>query len=269
MASRRYRACCVGGLVCALCFLVWTSRVDAQVETDVSVDESRLMAESLHILGGVRNRVPRWNDSIRLAIVGVSDAGTTEYIKSLVSLISLYTGLDYKVLRHSYADARQYLVAVTQSPRYDLALCNGYQTLECANFIIIVSSQSTMHQIARSLPMRSVYQTATAGHEQVACFFSPGVSANFEIKRSVVFVNSELDRQMLRTCLQEEVFQSFGLFNDYSDSKYFSFNNIIDVKYLTRFDKILLTSLYDKSNPTGSMARALAQEVVNYCRLHC
>lgn len=269
MAARDHRLYFLPVLVCALVLFARAPLEDARANSDMQVDDSRLMTETLHILGGARNRVPRWNDTVRLAMVGISDAQTTDYVKSLVSLIALYTGLDYKVLQHGYADAMQYQVAVAHSPQYDLAICSGYQALECANFIVIVASQSTMHQIARSMPMRSVYQTATAGDEQVACFFSPGVVANFEIKRSIVFVNSALDRQMLHTCLQEEIFQSFGLFNDYTESRYFSFNNLVSPKPLTAYDKILLSSLYDRALPIGSMAPLIASAVVDYCRSDC
>lgn len=244
----------------------------ATVESGQGMSEresNQLMAEAVHILGGFRNRVPRWTDPLRVAIVGEVDTETTQTIRSLLGQVSTLTGLDYKVLRHLYRRADQYLVAVSNLPRYELAVCNGFKHLECANFLVFVTSQSTMHQITRSIPMRRVFQKATAGRDEVACFFSPGISADFVIRRTIVFVNDALDRGMLKTCLQEEIVQSFGLFNDYTGSRYFSFNNVVDEKQLTRFDRTLLTSLYDKALPTGAMATAVAKEVVDYCRLRC
>jgi hypothetical protein len=242
----------------------------AMGEQGLSGPESeQLMTEALHILGGYRSRGPRWTDTLRVAVVGAADTETIQSIQALFGELSILTGLDYRLLQHQYAQADQYLVAVSNSPRYDLALCNGFKKLECANFVVIVASQPTMHQITLSIPMRKVFQNATLSDEQVACFFSPGVSANGEIRRSIVFVNSSLDSEMLKTCLQEEIVQSFGLFNDYSGSEYFSFNNVVDVKRLTRFDKTLLSSLYDRSLPTGPMAALVVKEVVDYCRLNC
>ena len=43
------------------------------------------------------------------------------------------------------------------------------------------------------------------------------------ISLAVVYVRSDLDPSMLETCLQEEIYQSFGLFGDYTGSTLFSF----------------------------------------------
>lgn len=254
------------------CVLLWVCTcffADVQNAND-GQQNNQLLTESLHILGGVRNRVPRWTDPVRIGVVGVTDVKTLQKIRALANQISLFTGLNYRFLQHGFADANQYQIALSNSPSYDLALCNGYQTdLECANFVIIIATQSTMHQISKTLPMRRIFQKATAGEEDVACFFSPGVSANFEINRSVVFINSNLNQSMRHTCLQEEMVQSFGLFNDYSNSRYFSFNNVVSAKGLTAYDKMLLSSLYDRAHPIGSMAGTIANSLVEYCQTGC
>lgn len=235
-----------------------------------SIDSQRLMTESIHVLGGVRNRVPRWTGEVRLAVVGVSDATVVaDKIRSLARSIGLYTGLRWQILPHSFTSADDYVAAVKRAPALKQLLCSEISHNSCANFLIVVSSQSAMHEITRLLSMRPVYQRATAGSAMVECFFAPGVSADFEIKQSVVFVNNKLDTEMQKTCLQEEMVQSFGLFNDYSDAAYYSFNNHVGVKALTVFDKILLSSLYDRSRPTGDMASSVARAVVDYCRDGC
>ena len=67
-----------------------------------------------------------------------------------------------------------------------------------------------------------------------------------------MFVSSDLAEPMLRTCLQEEIYQSFGLFNDFSGSNYFSFNNIVAPKSITHYDRTLLTSIYDPAFQPGT-----------------
>jgi hypothetical protein len=235
-----------------------------------SIDSQQLMTESIHVLGGVRNRVPRWTGDVRLAVIGVSDdTGVAEKIRSLAYSIGLYTGLRWQIRWHSVGSTSDYVAAVNRAPAVTQLLCSDIENTDCANFLIVVTSQAAMHEITQVLSMRPIYQRATARKEMVACFFAPGVSANFEIKQSVVFVNNTLDTEMQKTCLQEEMYQSFGLFNDYSGSAYYSFNNYVGVKALTVFDKILLSSLYDRSRSTGAMASSVARAVVEYCRGGC
>ena len=161
-------AACGAGLI-VLLFVVVSVPTIVRAEQGMSDhDSNQLMTEALHILGGYRNRVPRWTDTVRVAVIGVDDKETTRSIRSLLGELSILTGLNYRILRHSYTQAEQYLVAVSNSPRYDLAVCNGYTELECANFIVIIASQPTMHQIALSIPMRNIFQTATRSEEAVS-----------------------------------------------------------------------------------------------------
>lgn len=60
---------------------------------------------------------------------------------------------------------------------------------------------------------------------------------------------------MQRTCLQEEIWHSFGLYNNVEGSKLFSFNNAVAHKTLTRYDRAPIQALYASrvkpGNPVG------------------
>lgn len=224
----------------------------------------QLFVETVHILGGFNGRVARWSDDIRIAVVGKLGATAETKLITLIAQLSLYTGLNIKRVKHNFKDASDYLHAISLSPAHDLTLCSRGDSSECANFVVIVTSQAVMFRITENLPMRSVYQRATAGVQDLNCFFSPHVSRDFEIQKTVIFVNSNLTDEMLNTCLQEEIVQALGLFNDYSDSHFYSFNNIVSPKQLTVHDRILLCSLYDRAYSIGSLAAPIAQQVVDY-----
>ncbi len=126
-----------------------------------------------------------------------------------------------------------------------------------------------MANIALSLPLKPVFQQATAQKDSIHCFFSPTVTSNFEITHSIVWVRDDLDVPMLNTCLQEEIYQSFGLFNDFSNSQFYSFNNIVAPKDITSFDKQLLASLYDAAFSPGSSILPIARQLSDYCKVDC
>ena len=73
-----------------------------------------------------------------------------------------------------------------------------------------------------------------------------------EIRQALVFVRNDLSQDMVRTCLQEEIYQSFGMFNDFTGSRYYSFNNRIEPKVITRYDRALLETIYDSGFRQGA-----------------
>lgn len=255
---------CIAGIMLA------TSSVLAQDETNRTEKAlTQLGIESIHILGGFRNPVIRWNSVINLAIVGDTDPTTMAQITSVFNEISLLSGIRYTRVGHAYTEPERYLKAIGDSPDHDLTLCDTTKSTQCANFVVLVISQELMHKVAVSLPLRPVFQQASARKDNIYCFFSPNVASNLEIKQSIVWVRSNLEEPLLNTCLQEEIYQSFGLFNDFSDSHYFSFNNIVAPKKITPFDKQLLTSLYDAAFRSGTSTEAVAQQLIDYCRATC
>ncbi|OED37125.1 hypothetical protein AB833_24545 [Chromatiales bacterium (ex Bugula neritina AB1)] len=252
-------------LAITLCLTISNATVHSETQQQIiEKRKAQLAAETIHILGGIRSRVPRWNDTVRMAIIGGTASIDNAIVRSLTNELSLYSGINIEILQHNIADAKLYLYEISNSARYAPSICDRHNQRKCANFVVIISSQSDMNRIARAYPMRPIYQKATNSKEQVHCFFSPGIAPNFEIKRGIVFVNNNLDDQMRQTCLQEEIYQSFGLFNDYTNSTYYSFNNMVEVKKITRFDKMLLSSLYDRAHPPGTLARTIAMQMTEY-----
>ena len=243
--------------------LIALAIAETPVETRRNIDH-QLLTETIHILGGFNNRVPRWSSDVRVALVGTLSTTVKADLDSLLTRLSLYSGLQFRWIEHKYSLPADYLDALSESPQHDLTLCSSDASEDCANFVVILSGQTEMHQITMSLPMRAVYQKATDARENVHCFFSPGISRNFDIQRSVVYINIALSEKMQTTCLQEEITQSLGLFNDYTDSQYYSFNNVVSPKQLTIHDKILLSSLYDRAYSPGTWAALIAQQVIDY-----
>lgn len=260
------RNCCIWLLSIALLDYVL---VITPVKADNSITHKdsgnkQFLVETIHILGGFNNRVPRWSGEIRIAVIGILSDSVESSLDKLLAQLSLYSGLVIRRIEHDVSGVTQYFQAISESPAYDLALCSKTNAAECANFVVIVSSQAEMYRIAQSLPMRNVFQRATASARTVYCFFSPGISHSLEIEKSVVFINQSLSEKMKETCLQEEITQSFGLFNDYSGSLFYSFNNTVSPKMLTTHDKVLLSSLYDRAYSPGSLANSIANQVIDY-----
>jgi len=237
--------------------------------------DKRLHNESVHVLGGARTPVARWYRQVNVALVGEFTATATQKIHSVLDEISLLTGIHYQLVSPDIESVSDYADALKKSEPYDMSLCDTGVPQNCANFVIVMSSREDMSAIAESFPLRPVFQkalqrdTAYKGTDETLCFFSPGIARYTEIVSSFVYVDSALDTSMQLTCLQEEIYQSFGLFGDYSESRYFSFNNMVEPKVITPFDKRLLSSLYDLAFPQGTMASVVAQQLADYCENDC
>lgn len=260
-------------LIFLLLLVIPATKVEAQSQQQTQAAESdsqQLLRESVHILGGHRRPVVRWYEPVRVAVVGPVTEALTIEIRSLFNEISLLSGIPYTLIQHDIDNADTYASTLSHTSDYDLSICENSEPLSCANFVIVLSEKAAMNKVAVALPMRPVFQKATSvSNDDLLCFFSPGIARATEIVRSVVYVQSDIDRAMQLTCLQEEVYQSFGLFDDFSDSQYFSFNNDIKEKQITVFDKQLLTSLYDNAFSRGSPALPVAQQLVDYCDTDC
>jgi hypothetical protein len=252
------------------CLMLQTNSVLAQQDiVQNGKAPSQLLIESIRVLGGFRSPVVRWNRVVKLAIVGDRSTTTMRKITSIFNKISLMTGIRYKQIDHALSIPERYLEAIDGSPHPHLRLCGRSASTNCANFVVLVVSQELMHNIALSLPLKPIYQKATARKNKIHCFFSPTVTSNFEITHSLVWVRNDLEEFMLNTCLQEEIYQSFGLFNDYSNSHFYSFNNIVAPKKITSFDKQLMASLYDAAFPLGASILPIAQQLTDYCKANC
>lgn len=227
-----------------------------------TAQKNALFSDAVLIMGGNTNLIVRWEKPIRYTVVEDGVSHYDDVIDVIFKDISQLTGITAHRQTSGFASTASYLEALKNSPDYDLSACKLPDGASCTNFVIVLSDQATIHQISRILPLRAVYQYSTASKNRVPCFFAPGVSAQREIKRGFVFVNKNLSKQMMSTCLHEEIYQSFGLFGDVSGTEFFSFNNEVAPKVINSYDKALLQSLYDPSNLPASSVRKIATQMV-------
>jgi len=81
------------------------------------------------------------------------------------------------------------------------------------------------------------------------CYFN--VLSNAEsIQFGTILMGPELDGEMSRACIYEEMVQAMGLVNDAQDSPFFTFDNLVPEKPRD-YDMRLLSALYHPSVVTG------------------
>ena len=244
-------------------------------------EHRQVFDEAVHILGGNVNVISQWTRPVRLVVVGEitwDDSGTTDsgnsteahqdsaadYARAVIEEIVSLANLTVEVADDSYRDAQTYLQSLKRSARFTLSDCVEAESAggACGNFFVIFADVAEMEAITRAIPLRPVYQKAFSNPQGVKCFFSPFQTAYMEIRQALVFVNKDLPREMVRTCLQEEIYQSFGMFNDYTGSAYYSFNNKIEPKVITRYDRALLETIYDSSFKQGAPVFAVVRKLM-------
>ena len=149
--------------------------------------EKQLYREAVHLLGGGRNPVKRWYEDINIALVNDSAHTLLPIVVTILTEASLLTGIRFRIINHRINDGPGYLSEIKATPPYDVSICDSESQHLCANFLVIVTSQNIMHEIAKALPMRPVFRKATQQGQQVPCFFSPGYSKNQQIKKEYCF----------------------------------------------------------------------------------
>lgn len=158
----------------------------------------------------------RWQGPIRYAVLG--NAQDSAQVDQLMARIAELTGLDIMPSPESHA-----------------------------NFIVLLMDERE-RRAARS----------AFGDAETLAFFDSFVSAVFdcgavadwsdddpEITRALVYLHGELQGLYRRLCFQEEISQSFGLFNDDPTVRPSIFNDDDEFALLTRHDEYLLRILYD------------------------
>ncbi|MFK7859850.1 MAG: DUF2927 domain-containing protein [Granulosicoccus sp.] len=215
-------------------------------------EEGQIYDQAIHILGGNANVVSKWVDDIHFAIIGEATEESGRLAQSTLAGIARQTGLSLLPVEHTFANAKDYLAAVEQTPPFQSAACSADNSDHCANFVVIFTDATTMFAMTKAIPLRPVYQKSMEDHHDIPCFFAPFQTRAMEISQAFVYVRQDLPQAMIRTCLQEEIYQSFGLFNDFSGSTFFSFNNIVEPKSITLYDRALLASVYDAQIKPGA-----------------
>lgn len=262
---RRRTACRASGTACylscrifyALCYLYLAGSAVAQptaTEPLSKSEQGQIYDQGIHILGGNANVISKWVDDIRFAIIGQATENSTILARATLADIADQTGLSLKPVEHGFRDPLDYLKAVEASPPFQLATCpaDGSSPEQCANFVVLFANRETMQALSKAIPLRPVYQRAFSAEQDIPCFFAPFQTKAMVINQAFVYVNQELPQAMVRTCLQEEIYQSFGLFNDYSGSTFYSFNNKVEPKSITVYDRALLASVYDAEISPGA-----------------
>lgn len=243
-----------------------TSVAQAQSASGLSeIQQAKVLEEAVQILGGNANVIVRWNAKVTFAVVG-GDTAAQETAREVISEVSKLTAIPVELLEHRISDVSRYLDAVTATPEFQLDVCAVESESTCSNFVLVFTDNQTMLALAEALPMRSLYASslheAIARSEPIPCFFSPFQVRNAEILQALVYVNESLSNDMLSTCVYEEIYQSFGLFADVTDSAFYSFDNRVIPKKITDYDKALLSAVYDASLSPGAPVFAVLKVLV-------
>jgi hypothetical protein len=176
----------------------------------------------------------RWQGPIRYAVLGTED--DQEQVDRLMGRIAGLTGMD---IRHA--------------PE------------QHANFVVLLMNDGEQRAARLSFP-----------DDESRAFFDGFVSAIFdcgaiadwsddepEITRALVYLHGDLQGLYRRLCFQEEISQSFGLFNDDPTVRPSIFNDDDEFALLTTHDEYLLRILYDPRLRVG-MTEEEAMPIVHH-----
>ena len=256
----------VFAIVLTLILFFWSTAASTQsalieLEKPLEHEQKQELADhALHILGGNANVIARWSGGIRVALVSEPSSAISDHLKKTIQDIGLLTELDSKVFDTTMITPQDYVELSKRGGQYDFSICEADNTDECANLVVLISDVETVREVATSIPLRDVYQRATEEGKNPYCFFAPFVTGSMQISQAFVYIREGLEDDMKRTCVQEELFQAFGLFNDATDSKWFSFNNKVEPKEITEFDRLLLKTVYSNEFRPGFPAFAVVRK---------
>lgn len=219
------------------------------------LQQKQVVDDAVQILGGNANVTVRWDNTIVFALVGGSEQAQVISQETILEVGDI-TNIPVELLQHDVTDAAQYLEHVTSTPEFRLDVCQTGENEICSNFVVVFAENQAMYELAEALPLRDFYaralKNAVDRKDPIPCFFSPFLIRDAEILQALVYVNSELQNDLLSTCIREEIYQSFGLFADVTDSRFFSFDNRVEPKEITFYDRALLKAVYDSSVGPGS-----------------
>lgn len=164
----------------------------------------------------------RWQGPIRYAVLGTED--DQAQVDELMNRIAGLTGLE-----------------IVQVPE------------QGANFVVLLldDRQRRAARLAFSdAPSRDFFDSF------VSAVFDCGAVADWsedepEITKALVYLHGDLRGLYRRLCFQEEISQSFGLFNDDPTVRPSIFNDDDEFALLTRHDEYLLRILYDRRLRVG------------------
>lgn len=164
----------------------------------------------------------RWQGPVRYAVLGTDD--DQEQVDELMERIARLTGLD--ILRAPEADA---------------------------NFVILLLDDRERRAARKAFPDRD---SRAFFDRFVQAVFDCGAIADWsddepEITKALIYLHGDLQGLYRRLCFQEEISQSFGLFNDDPTVRPSIFNDDDEFALLTAHDEYLLRILYDPRLKVG------------------
>ena len=196
---------------------------------------------------------------IRVIVVGAQqlEGAARETLNEIASI----TRLPASFPRHGIESAKDYLDLLRRSPPNTLGsnCAPGGNGERCFNLVVVFASSAQMEQIAEAIPLPRHFRQGLQRPDATPCYFAPYIRARHEIYRAVVYIRKDISVALQRTCLKEEIYQAMGMFEDYTDSQYFSFNNLVEPKRITAHDKALLRALYDPRVKLGTPANTVVR----------
>ncbi|MEM1317868.1 MAG: DUF2927 domain-containing protein [Pseudomonadota bacterium] len=155
----------------------------------------------------------------------------------------------------SRAPSRRQAVAnfVSVLPRLISGLRLSITTVRSrANFVVHLTPRRSFRAVATQV-LEGGRPPATSQCLVVAEFNSSG------IQRSDAIIVTDRGEATFERCLREEILQGLGPLNDDSTLKYSLFNDTSDVRRFRRFDRLIMTMLYDPLLRPGKTRRETEQ----------
>ncbi len=230
----------------AVSFAAWSS--DGRAADDL--DDARV------IVTAKSNTIKKWHYPPRFVVVHDQPVDKATFAE-VTDFITAATGLPiehptYVNLTEDSFDPRFY-TASRYHPRdagpgrmtSDLLIAQSEDVQLSANiYVFMVSPHLASHFIALTSYGR-FSGNLTRGYVQGngPCYFkvlSNGESIHF----GTILIAPDIDADMQRHCIYEEMVQAMGLMNDAQDSPFFTFDNLVEDKPRD-YDQRLLEALYD------------------------
>lgn len=219
-------------------------------------EQAQDLQDARTIISAKANTIKKWHYAPRFVVVHDQPVDEAAF-EDVTNFIGRTTGLPIELptfvsLSSDGFDPRFY-TASRYSPRRtepgqmtsDLLIAQQEDLVLSANiFVFMVSPHLASHFMALTSYGRTS-GSLTRGYVQGngPCYFkvlSNGESIHF----GTILIAPDIDADMQRHCIYEEMVQAMGLMNDAQDSTFFTFDNLAEDKPRD-YDQRLLRALYD------------------------
>lgn len=184
----------------------------------------------------VAKKLTKWDGALKYAIIG--DQSAEIEVSLLFERLAMLTGLEIQKVDVSEANFR----------------------------IAIPPSRDSDWAARQPLPAKDLMYLSKMVSSRADCFSDPDWSNERpEISHVWVYLHGDLIGKYRTLCLQEEISQSLGLFNDDPSVKPSIFNDDSEFIVLTEHDELLLRVLYDQRLIPGmdaNVAMPIVQAII-------